>query len=76
MLTQGFVTPFSVMPASQEADDTVVIGGKTLTLDEVIRVARYGAKVRLTDDAKILKRVDAACDYIMEAVKAGNPFMG
>lgn len=56
--------------------DAVVIRGHDLTIDEIVRVARYGAKVRLTDDEKILQRVEAARQYIAEAVENSKPVYG
>ncbi|HXV98507.1 MAG TPA: aromatic amino acid lyase, partial [Anaerolineae bacterium] len=79
MVTQLLDPSFiSDAPLAEEAaaDEPIIIGGKTLTLDEVIRVARYGAKVHLTDDEDILQRVAASCDYIAAAVKAGKPIYG
>jgi len=77
MVTQ-LLDPLFISDTSQaeEADDVVTIGGKTLTIAEVIRVARHGAKVRLTDDEDVWRRVEASCDYISEAVKAGKPIYG
>lgn len=48
--------------------DEVVVRGEGLTIDEVIRVARLGARVRLTDDRRVLERVQASCDYVARAV--------
>ncbi len=77
MVTQLLDPSFiSDTPQAEEADDVVIIGGKTLTIAEVIRVARHRAKVRLTDDEDIWRRVEASCDYISEAVKAGKPIYG
>jgi len=77
MVTQLLDPSFiSDTPQAEEVDDVVIIGGKTLTIDEVIRVARHRAKVRLTDDEDVWRRVEASCDYISEAVKAGKPIYG
>lgn len=54
----------------------VVIRGKELSISQVVRVARYGAKVRLTGDENILKRVQASCDYITDAVEQSKPIYG
>ena len=58
----------SVFPHPENVDDVVVINGKELTINDIVRVARHGAKVRLSDDTNILKRVEASCDYITDAV--------
>ena len=63
-------------PHSTTQDDTVIVGGKTLTIDEVVRVARYGAKVCLTSDEEIRRRVAASHDYIVRAAEAGKPIYG
>ncbi len=76
MVTQLLDPSFISDEPLEETDDPVTIGGKTLTIDEVIRVARYGAKVRLTDDEDALGRVEASCDYIVKAVQAGKPIYG
>ena len=77
MVTQLLDPSFiSDTPQAEESDDVVIIGGKTLTIAEVIRVARHRAKMRLTDDEDVWRRVEASCDYISEAVKAGKPIYG
>jgi hypothetical protein len=43
-------------PIFKIADDAVTIRGENLTINEVVRVARYGAKVKLTDAQDIIKR--------------------
>jgi phenylalanine ammonia-lyase len=55
---------------------TVVLDGKSLTITDITRVARYGAKVRLTEEEGILDRVEASCDYILAAVEEGRPIYG
>jgi phenylalanine ammonia-lyase len=59
-----------------ENDAAVVLRGQGLTIEEVVRVAYHGAKVRLTDDEQLLRRVEASCDYISEAVQNGKPVYG
>jgi hypothetical protein len=39
---------------------TVVLDGKSLTITDITRVARYGAKVRLTEEEGILDRVESS----------------
>ena len=56
--------------------DAVVVRGQELTIDEIVRVARHGAKVRLTDDEKILNRVEASRAYIAGAVENNKPVYG
>ena len=74
MVTE-FIQPTFIptLPYLQETNDPVMIDGKDLTIEEVVRVARYGARVHLTEDESILGRVGAARDYIQAAVDAGKP---
>jgi phenylalanine ammonia-lyase len=60
----------------RNSDAIVAVGNRNLTIDEVARVARHGAKVRLTDNDDILQRVQASCDYIHNAVESGQPIYG
>jgi phenylalanine ammonia-lyase len=63
-------------PLSKIPDETVTVDGKSLTINEVVRVARYGAKVKLTDAPGILQRLEASHDYIIKAAKAGKSIYG
>ena len=54
----------------------IILRGHDLTIDAVVRVARYGAHVKLTDDPAILKRVKAAHDYIVKAAGADKVIYG
>jgi phenylalanine ammonia-lyase len=65
-----------VMSETETTAEPVVIRGKELTINDVVRVARYGVKVRLTDERKVLQKVEASWNYITEAVKAGKPIYG
>jgi len=60
----------------ENGNETVVVRGKDLSIDEVMRVARDGAKVQITNDKNILARVEASCDYITEAIEASKPIYG
>jgi phenylalanine ammonia-lyase len=46
--------------------------GENLTINEVVRVARYGAGVQLTDAPEVIKRLEASHDYVLAAAKLGN----
>ncbi|MBF0280057.1 MAG: aromatic amino acid lyase [SAR324 cluster bacterium] len=61
---------------SQKKEDFVIIKGKNLTIEEIVRVARNRAKVKLTTDKAILKRVEASCEYIRNAVDEGQAIYG
>lgn len=54
----------------------VVLRGAGLSIDEVVRVARFGAAVRLTDDTEVLQRLAASHDYILKAVHSGRKVYG
>jgi histidine ammonia-lyase len=51
------------------SDKTVVLTGRDLTLDEVVDVARYGAKVALTPEAR--RRSADAHNLLLEAAAEG-----
>jgi phenylalanine ammonia-lyase len=63
-------------PLFKNPDKTVVVGDRNLTIDEVVSVARYGTRVRLTDSHDILQGVQASCDYINNAVETEAPIYG
>ena len=54
----------------------VVLNGSDLSLDDVVHVSRFGARVELTDAQIILNRVDAAHDYIVRATQEGRAIYG
>jgi len=53
-----------------------MIDGGHLSIEQVIRVARYGTSVRMTDDPAALERVEAAHAHILRAAEAGKPIYG
>ncbi|GAB1545341.1 aromatic amino acid ammonia-lyase [Scytonema sp. NUACC21] len=61
---------------TKNSNSTVVVGKQNLTIDDVVSVARYGARVCLTDRDDILQGVQASCDYIANAVESGMPIYG
>ena len=54
----------------------VVIRGDSLTIDDVVRVARCNSAVQLTDEEEVLMRVDASHAYIINATQACRPLTG
>ncbi len=54
----------------------VFLNGSDLTLDDVVHVSRFGARVELTDAERILNRVAAAHNYIVRATEAGRAIYG
>ncbi len=75
-LQQQSKSSASQLPLIRDSDTTVVVGNRSLTIEEVVSVARYGTQVRLTDKDDILQRVQASCDYITHAVESGAPIYG
>ncbi len=65
-----------VSPLFGNSDKTVVVDKHNLTIDEVVSVARYGARVTLTNNHELLEGVKASCDYIQNAVESGTPIYG
>ena len=53
------------------ANDTVLLTGHDLSAQQVIQVARYGAKVSLSDDARA--RSEGAYNLLLEATIEGMP---
>jgi phenylalanine ammonia-lyase len=54
----------------------LTIGGDGLNIDDVIRVSRKGAGVRLSDDAEVLGRVRRSREIIHRAVENGEIIYG
>jgi phenylalanine ammonia-lyase len=63
-------------PGDDDPGDEVVIRGRGLSIEEVVRVARFGAAVRLSRNEGILNAVRASSEYIRNAVKIGEPIYG
>ena len=63
-------------PIFKADGDRVTIKGKNLTINEVVRVGRYGARVKLTDAKDITRRLKASHDYIIKAAKEGKSIYG
>jgi phenylalanine ammonia-lyase len=64
------------MDDGKRKNDSVVLNGSDLSIAQVVAVARFGAKVALTAEEKILRRVDAAHAYIIDAIRAGKAIYG
>ena len=63
-------------PFVHSSDEAVIVGDRNLTVEEVTSVARYGTRVRLTDDLEKLANIQASCDFIHHAVESGEPIYG
>ena len=57
-------------------DDTVILGGRELSIDDVVRVARNDAKVRISNDVRIRQRIRDSHNYVMRLVQAGERIYG
>jgi phenylalanine ammonia-lyase len=69
----------TVAPATnllKKSTNTVTVGDRSLTIDEVASVARLGAKVQLSNNREVLQGVQASCDFIKNAVDSGAPIYG
>jgi phenylalanine ammonia-lyase len=62
--------------ATRLPDAALILRGHDLTIEDVVRVARFDAKVKLTDDEAVLQRVKAAHEYIIKAVQDGQAIYG
>jgi phenylalanine ammonia-lyase len=66
----------TISSAARPPDAAIVLRGQDLTIPDVVRVARFDAKVKLTDDETILRRVQAAHEYIIQAVNKSEAIYG
>jgi phenylalanine ammonia-lyase len=62
--------------AKPDTSSIVVLRGRDLTIDDAVRVGRFGAPVSVTRDRRVLERVAAAHDYIRAAVQSGKAVYG
>ena len=58
------------------ATQTLTVSGEGLTIDDVVRVSRNGARVRLTEDAGVLARVHRSREIVRRAVENGEVIYG
>ncbi|GET43652.1 HAL/PAL/TAL family ammonia-lyase [Microseira wollei] len=66
----------SQLPLACNPDSSIVVGDKSLTINDVANVARNKAQVRLTENSTVLQGVQASCDYINNAVESSQPIYG
>jgi phenylalanine ammonia-lyase len=62
--------------SQSERIEQVTLTGGSLNLEELIAVARYGAKVRLTDDWKVWDRFEKSIDCVNQIITRGEPVYG
>lgn len=77
-MTQNLTEPISVKSRSLLQCDfnAVTVGSRSLSIREVVRVARRGSPVHLTNRPEVLQRVEASCQYIADAVASEKPIYG
>ena len=56
--------------------EQVTVSGEGLTIDEVVRVSRYGANVAISQDEAVQARVRKSNDFILQAVEDNQPIYG
>ncbi|HEY4804592.1 MAG TPA: histidine ammonia-lyase, partial [Paraburkholderia sp.] len=56
--------------------DPVVIGGRRLTIEDVVAVARHGAPVRLSDDPAWRARIARGAEFLRRHLEAGATVYG
>ena len=66
----------SSLPEARPNESAVSINGEGLTIRDVVRVSRHGSPVRLTDDPRTRQRINAAADYVTQAVDRNKPIYG
>lgn len=55
---------------------TVIVCGEGLTLEDIWRVARHQAPVKLCDEPEVLARLEASVNFVMQAARDGKPMYG
>ena len=60
----------------KQLNQTVILGQESLTVEQVVRVARYGTQACISDEQQVLQRVESSSNYIAEAVANGQPIYG
>jgi phenylalanine ammonia-lyase len=59
-----------------DVTDKIIVRGDSLTIDDVIRVARRGVSVCLTEEEMILQRISKSHDFIKQAVESNQCIYG
>jgi phenylalanine ammonia-lyase len=60
----------------RETRSRVVICGEHLSIPELVRVARQGVRVEIASDENMLRKIEASCRFIENAVHAGECIYG
>ena len=69
----AYLSPLHKMSPSESV---IVMGETPLTINQVVNVARRGAKIRMSEHEQILQRIHASADYIAKAVSMRQPIYG
>ncbi|MDJ0595532.1 MAG: aromatic amino acid ammonia-lyase [Pleurocapsa sp. MO_226.B13] len=69
-------TPLNQHQSDLFSEGAIALGDRPLNIEQVVRVARYGAKVTISDREEVRQRVQASCDWVAEAVASGEPIYG
>lgn len=56
--------------------DKVVLDGKSVSVDDVISVARFEKPISLTNDKDTLDKINASCEYIINSIELGRNIYG
>ncbi len=65
-----------LLSSLKRSDKNVIVGDRNLTIEDIVGVARYGARVELTGNYRVWEKVQASIDYIRDAVESGQPIYG
>lgn len=74
--TTKYTDLVSIDKAFSATSPAIVLTGTTLTLPEIIRVARHNTPVSFTKDKKILQKIQTCYTHMMEQVYEGVPIYG
>ncbi len=60
----------------KEKDLSIIIGNDHLSIEDVVKVSRYGYAARITEEEDVRDSIQASVNYIEHAVAAGKPIYG
>jgi histidine ammonia-lyase len=73
--TRGVGEPRGYIPiVPTQSNRTITLTGNDMAIEEVVAIARHGAKVQLSDAART--RTNAAYELVLEAARQGVPVYG
>lgn len=72
---KGLSNPTATIHSTVQRPE-VSFAGQNLTLDDVVQVAQHHAQVNLETNPQMRDQIDRACEFITEAVAAGQPIYG